>query len=220
MRAILAALLVFLGGLGCARIYRPVVLVAPVPATHGAGLSGAAVLQPWGDNARYERKALKAHIRVIVLTLENTSGGELDILRLEWPDATSPLTPEAAATATKQHSLAYLFYPLVPGLLSLSSGEHSGYGPSDKMVFGGLAVVGLCIGAPNAIIAARSNHRLGAFFADQAWRPGPLRPGQVRRGLLFVRSRDPFEPLPIQVVYTLPDGEQRLTLLCPGVRPL
>ncbi|HLP30499.1 MAG TPA: hypothetical protein VK150_03995 [Geothrix sp.] len=220
MRTILAVLLVVLGGLGCARIYRPVVLVAPVPATHGTGLSGVAALQPWGDNGRYERKALQAHLRVIVLTLENTSSGDLEVLRLEWPDATSPLTPEAATTAIKQNSLAYLLYPLVPGLLSLSGEKHSGYGPSDKMVFGGLAIVGLCIGAPNAIIAARSNHRLGAFFADQAWRPGPLRPGQVRRGLLFVRSRDPFEPLPIQVVYILPDGERRLTLLCPGVRPL
>ncbi|HJW44159.1 MAG TPA: hypothetical protein VJ463_06865, partial [Geothrix sp.] len=152
--------------------------------------------------------------------LENTSSGELDILRLEWPDTTSPLTPEAAAAAIKQHSLAYLFYPLVPGLLSLGGSEQGGYGPSDKMVFGGLAIVGLCIGAPNAIIASRSNHRLGAFFEERAWRPGPLRPGQLRRGLLFVRSRDPFEPLSIQVVYALPDGEQRLTLLCPGARPL
>jgi hypothetical protein len=220
MRTILATLLVLLGGLGCARIYRPVALTTPLPATHGKGLSGAAVLQPWGDNVRYERRALQAHLRVIVLTLENTSEAELDILRLEWPDTTSPLTAGAAARAINQRSLAYLFYPLVPGFLALGGEDRGGYGPSPKMILGGLAIVGLCIGAPSAIIATRSNHRLGAFFEAQAWRPGPLRPGQLRRGLLFVRSRDPFEPLPIQIVYTLPDGEQRLVLLCPGAQPL
>ena len=47
------------------------------------------------------------------------------------------------------------------------------------------AILGACIGIPNAIIAARSNRLLGAFFREQAWSPGNLGAHQTRRGLLF-----------------------------------
>jgi hypothetical protein len=77
--------------------------------------------------------------------------------------------------------------------------------------------VGACIGVPNAIVAARSNHRLEAFLRESAWSPGLLRPGQILRGLVFVRSRDPYAPLPLHIRYRGDHGERGLDLTCPGV---
>lgn len=223
MRTLLWALLLMLGGLGCARIYRPVTLAAPPAAIHGEGLSGLAVLQPWGDNSRYERTALQANLRVVVLTLENTATADLEILRLELPEGATALPPGAAVKLVKQRSLAYLLYPLLPGLAGLgAAGKPSGgsVGPADQSVFQGLAILGACIGIPNAIIAARSNSHLEAFFCGRAWTPGPLARGQTRRGLVFVRSQDPYMPLPLQIVYRDSTGERRLALIVPGARPL
>ena len=87
MRTLLCAFLAILGGLGCARIYRPVTLATPPASVHGEGPAGQVVLQPWGDNSRYERKALQANLRVWVLALENISSADLEILRLDLPEA-------------------------------------------------------------------------------------------------------------------------------------
>lgn len=216
------ALLVILGGLGCARIYRPITLATPPATIHGEGLAGLTVLQPWGDNSRYERRALQANLRVVVLTLENTATADLEILRLELPEGATALPPEAAVKLVKQRCLAYLLYPLLPGLAGLgAAGKPSSgsMGPSDQSIFQGLAILGVCIGVPNAIIAAQSNAHLEAFFRGQAWAPGPLARGQTRRGLVFVRSPDPYMALPMQLVYRDSNGEQRLALTAPGARP-
>lgn len=223
MRTLLCAFLAILGGLGCARIYRPVTLATPPASVHGEGLAGQVVLQPWGDNSRYERKALQANLRVWVLALENISSADLEILRLDLPEGATALPPETATDLVKQQSLAYILYPLLPGLASLGAAEKpasGSVGPSDQAIFQGLIIVGACVGIPNAIIAARSNQRLKTFFRDQAWSPGHLGPGQTRLGLVFVRSPDPYGPLALVVVYRDGLGERRLALVGPGARPL
>lgn len=224
MKTRLCLLLAVLASLGCARIYRPVALAQPRAVLQGGtghgDLAGQAVLQPWGDNSRYERKALRANLRVVALALENRSGADLELLRVELPEGATAPSPGAAAALVKQQSLAYLLYPLLPALVSLGSADRgSGYGPSDRMVFQGLSILGLGVALPNAIIATRSNRRLEAFFRGHAWMPGPLGAGQGRQGLIFVLAPTPHHPLPVRVVYRTPGGDRSLELIVPGVAP-
>ena len=221
MRTLLCTLLAIIGALGCARIYRPVTLATPPASVRGEGLAGHLAPQPWGDNSRYERKALRANLRVLALTLENTSSADLEILRLDLPAGATALPPEAATTLVKQRSLAYLLYPLLPGLASLGTAGRSSSGPvvlSDQAVFQGLTIAGACIGVPNAIVAARSNRRLEAFFREQAWAPGRLAASETRRGLIFLRGPDSRTPLAVQVIFRGPTGERSLTLGVQGAQ--
>jgi len=215
MKAALCVLLLALAGFGCARIYRPVTLLALPATVRGPGLSGQVVLQPWGDNSRYERRALNSHLRVAVLTLENPSEAEVEVVRLELPDDAILLSHETALTLVRQRALGYLSFSLIPGILALGSGGDR-YGVA---IFGAMGVIGLGIGLPNTIIASRSNRHLGDFFRDVAWSPGPLGPGQIRRGLIFIRSRDPYAAVPIRVIHRNPTGDRRLELVCPGIPP-
>lgn len=215
----LALPLVLALAFGCARIYRPVALAMPPAAASTDGLAGALALQPWGDNSRYEAKARRAGLRVAVLVLENRSVSDLEILGLEAPDNASILSAETAAGLVKQHAVAYLLVPLVPGMLIPGSATKGSYGPSDQAMFSALAIVGACIGVPNALVAARSNRRLEAFLRDTAWSPGTLRPGQVVRGLVFLRSRDPYAPLVLRLRSRGGTGERALVLVCPGLSP-
>ncbi len=215
MKAFLCSLLMFLGGFGCARIYRPVTLLAPPATVHGTGLSGHLALQPWGDNSRYERKALNSHLRVAVLTVENTSDAAVKLVRLELPDDAILLSHEAVLSLVSQRTFGYVLLPLLPVILSLASGGDR-YG---QAIFGSMAVIGLGIGIPNALIASRSNHRLGDFFREAAWSPDSLGPGRTRRGLIFIRNRDPYATVPVRVVHRSPTGERSLALVCPGLPP-
>lgn len=218
MKAFLCALCVLLGGFGCARIYRPVELAPSRPQPQAEGLAASVELQPWGDNSRYEAKALQSNLRVLVLSLENRTGAGLEVLGLELPEATSALSAEEALLVVKQQPLLYLLYPLVPGLIAPGTSNKGSFGPSDRAAFTAFAVVGLAIGVPNAIVAARSNSRLGSFFHDRAWVPIALGSGQAQRGLLFLRSPDPHQGLTLQLRYRTTAGEQRLALTCPGAR--
>ncbi len=220
MKSIICSLLIFLGGFGCARIYRPIEMAPARTAPESVGLTATLDLQPWGDNSRYEEKALRSNLRVLALGLGNFTDADIEVLGLDLPDSTSALSPAEALTLVKQKPLLYLSYPLMPGLMIPGAESKGSFGPSDQAVFSALAVIGLAIGIPNAVVAARSNTRLGAFFQDRAWVPIPLRPGQVQRGLIFLRSPDPYKPLVLQLHYRNASGEQRLELLCPGVRPL
>ena len=85
MKALSSALLLCCLGFGCARIYRPVDVAPAHPMATGSGLAAAVTLQPWGDNSGYEEKALKAHLRVLVLDLENGTTSDVEVLRLELP---------------------------------------------------------------------------------------------------------------------------------------
>lgn len=221
MKAITCSLLILLGGLGCARIYRPVALASPRPSAQTGPLLAQIDLQPWGDNSRYEAKALHANLRVLVLSLENQSRLDLEAPSLDLPEGASLLSAEDVLGLVKQQPLRYLLYPLVPSLMIPGSDTKGSYGPSDRAGFTALAVVGLAIGLPNAIVAARSNARLEGFFHGLAWKPSPLRPGQVQRGLVFLRSPDPYAPLTLQLRFRDGSGvQQSLTLTCPGLRPL
>ncbi len=225
MKALGCVLLLCFGGLSCARIYRPVTLVPPPKlAAQGEGLSGWLAPQPWGDNSRYERKAHDANLRVLALSLENTTAAGAEILRLDLPDGVTPLSAEAAARLVKQHSGAHLLYPLIPALLTAGSsgggGASATIGPTPAMLFGAMAVVGLLVGLPNMAVAANSNHRLEQFFLAEAWSPGHLEPGQARGGLVFLRSPDPHTPLTIRVITRSGSGERALELTCPGSNPL
>ena len=115
----------------------------------------------------------------------------------------------------RQRSAAYLLYPILPGILAIASGADR----IGQAIFGALGVVGLGTGIPNAVVASRSNRRLGDFFRDEAWVPGSLPPGRSRRGLVFIRSRDPQAPLQVRVLYRGPAGDRRLDLTCPGIPP-
>ena len=115
MKAFFCALWLCLWGFGCARIYRPVSLAESRPSPQAVGLSAVLDLQPWGDNSRYEDKALQSNLRVLVLSLENHTGTDLEALRLELPDSTSALSAEAAFKLVKQQPLVYLLYPSCPG---------------------------------------------------------------------------------------------------------
>ena len=212
----LMASLVFLL-LGCARIYRPIELVATPPSMSSGGLTGQIALQPWGDNSRYQEKALKSNLRVLVLNLENRTEVEIQVLGLELPANASVLSPAEALKLVKQQPLLYLLYPLLPGLMVPGADTKGSYAPSDQAVFSALAVIGLAIGIPNAVVAATSNNRLGAYLKSHAWSPRPLGPGQGQRGLIFLRNPDPYSPLMVQVLYRNASGEQRVGLLCPGV---
>jgi hypothetical protein len=219
MRGPLFTTLLCLAAFGCARIYRPVELAAMPPLARGGRLAASAVVQSWGDNSRYEARALEANLRLLVLTLDNDTNEEIQILGLELPPEVSAPSAEEALRSVQQQPLLYLLYPLVPGLMAPGSSNRGSFGPSDRAVFTFLAAVGLAIGVPNALVAHHSNRRLGAFLQEQAWRPGPLRPGEVRRGLLFLRNRDPYAPVTVQVITHTAAGERRLPLLCPGLRP-
>lgn len=219
MKAILGALLLCFLGVGCARIYRPVALAPLRPAPQTGGLAVSAELQPWGDNSRYEHKALHANLRVLVLGLENRTADDLDILGLELPEATSALRPEEALRLVQQQPWVYLLYPLVPTLMIPGGESRGSYGPSEQAVFAAVAVVGLAVGLPNALIAARSNRRLGDFFREQAWTPARLRSGQTQRGLLFLRHPDPTRAFDLQLRCRTAAGEQLLTVTCPGIPP-
>ena len=219
MKGLLSLLLLALTSFGCARIYRPVE-VAPIRAVAPPeGLTGAVALQPWGDNSRYEEKALRSNLRVLILCLENHGATDLEVLGLDLPPQTAALTPDEALLLVKQQPLLFLLYPLLPGLMIPGAETKGSFGPSDQAVFSALAVVGLAIGVPNAVVAARSNARLGAFFRSQAWTPGTLGSGQKRQGLLFLRNPDPYAPLTLQIRYRDGSREHRLAQLCPGLRP-
>ncbi|NTW85252.1 MAG: hypothetical protein HGB30_03710 [Holophagaceae bacterium] len=224
MKALCCALLLFFGGLGCARIYRPVTLVSP---SRGAapteGLSGGLTPQPWGDNSRYEKKAQAANLRVLVLELENPSAEGTEVLRLELPEGVTALSAQEAAHLVRQYSAAHLLYPLIPALLAAASSDGGGaatIGPTPAMVFGAMALVGLLVGLPNMGVAERSNRRLEEFFLAEAWSPGRLEPGQTRRGLIFLRGPDLRAPLQIRVISRGGSGERALELTCPGSPPL
>jgi hypothetical protein len=219
MKAFLCALWLCLWGFGCARIYRPVELARGRPSPQTAGLSAVLELQPWGDNSRYEDKALRSNLRVLVLSLENHTGTDLEALRLDLPDSTSALSAEEAFQLVKQQPLLYLLYPLLPGLMIPGASNKGSFGPSEQAGYSVLAVVGLAIGIPNAAVAARSNSRLAAFFKDHAWAYSPLPSGQSRQGLVFLRSPDPYAPLSLQLKYRNASGEQGQELVCPGLRP-
>jgi hypothetical protein len=219
MKVLAGLLVLMLAGIGCARIYRPVEVapirtVAPVER-----LTGAVALQPWGDNSRYEEKAHKANLRVLVLCLENQGRTGVDVLGLEVPAQTTVLRPDEALLLVKQQPLLFLLYPLLPGLMIPGAETKGSFGPSDQAAFSALAFVGLAIGVPNAVVAARSNARLGAFFQNQAWSSGPLESGQRRQGLLFLRSPDPYAPLTLQIRYQCGSEALRLALVCPGLAP-
>ena len=206
-------LALLLGVLGCARIYHPISLAqAPAP-TRTAHLAGSLVPQAWGDHSRYQARAQRAHLQLAVLTLENPSSVDTEILRLEVAEGTTLLDPEEALGLVRQHPLLYALYPLIPGLAALvSSGQ--GYPLSDRAAFTVWAGVGVCLGLPNAIVAARSNHRLGDFLRSRAWPSAPLRPGAVQRGLVFLRQPGPAVPLRLEVVYRQGAAEGRLALAC------
>ncbi|HEX7553146.1 MAG TPA: hypothetical protein VF378_06300 [Geothrix sp.] len=218
MKAFFCALWLCLWGFGCARIYRPVSLAQGRPSPQAVGLSAVLDLQPWGDNSRYEDKALRSNLRVLVLSLENHTGTDLEALRLELPDSTSALSAEAAFGLVKQQPLLYLLYPFLPGLMIPGASNKGSFGPSEQAGYSVLAVVGLGIGIPNVAIAAQSNARLAAFFKDNAWTPGPLQPGQSQRGLVFLRSPDPYAPLKLQLKYRDALGEQGQELVCPAIQ--
>lgn len=220
MKALSATLLLCFLGFGCARIYRPVALAPGRPQPQVEGLAAIVELHPWGDNSRYEERALHANLRVLVLSLENRTGAEVEVLGVELPEASSALSAEEALQVVKQQPLLYLLYPLIPGLIAPGTSNRGSFGPSDRAAFTFLAIVGLAIGIPNAIVAARSNDRLGTFFHDQAWAPGSLRPGQTQVGLLFLRTPDPYQVISLQLRYRTSAGEQRLAVTCPGARPL
>jgi len=201
---------------GCARIYRPVTLAAPVPAAQNADLAGGLAIQPWGDNSRYEARAREAHLRVAVLSVENRSGTDLELLDLEPAEGSARIPAETAWGLVRQRIGTYVILPLFPVLLAAGASSKGSMGPSDQTLFLAVAMVGACIGIPNAVVASRSNRRLAAFFKDAAWAPGILRSGGTSRGLVFLRSPDPGEPLFLNVTYRLGGQERRLRLLCPG----
>lgn len=220
MKAIFCALWLCLWGCGCARIYRPVELAQSRPSPQAMGLSAVLDLQPWGDNSRYKENALHSNLRVVVLRLENHTGTDLESPGLDLPDSTSALSAEEAFKLVKQQPLLYLLYPLLPGLMIPGASNKGSFGPSEQAGYSVLAVAGLAIGIPNAAVAARSNTRLAAFFKDNAWTPMSLQPGQSQRGLVFLRSPDPYAPLRLRLKYRNALGEQGRELVCPGLRPL
>ncbi len=62
-------------------------------------------------------------------------------LRLDLPEGTTALPPEAATSLVKQQSLAYILYPLLPGLASLGAADKAAsgsVGPSDRALLQGL----------------------------------------------------------------------------------
>ena len=150
-----------------------------------------------------------------VLILENTSDAEVERVRLELPDDAILLFHEAALKLVSQRTFGYVLFPLIPGILGLSSGGDR-YG---QAIFGAMGVIGLGLGIPNAVIASRSNRHLGDFFREVAWAPGLLGPGRTRRGLIFLRSRDPYATVPIRVIHRNPAGDRSLELVCPGMPP-
>ncbi|MFZ1377886.1 MAG: hypothetical protein WAS25_14960 [Geothrix sp.] len=213
MKAVLCSLLIFSGGLGCARVYRPLILERPPVVIHADGLSGEAALQPWGDNSRYEFWARESNLRIFTVTLENHTTSELDVLRLELPEGSHLLSPEEAIRTIKQQPLKYFLLPLTPFLPSVAT---SGGGAIGPVVLG---VAALVFGAPNAAVAFRSNQRLETFFRDNAWQKGILKPGQQQRGVLIIQSRETTQPLTLWISYRGAVGDRRLELTGPGHPP-
>ena len=206
MKVFAFLLVLLLGGVGCARIYRPVAVVASPARTPGPQLSGHAEPQPWGDNSRYEERAQTARLKVLALTLENTASGDVEILTVEVPAATEALSPEAALKLVKQWPAAYASYVVVPAVaVALSSGY-------EGVAYAGLGVVGLLIAIPNAMVASRSNDRLESFFRARAWSPGVLHAGETWRGLLFLRTPEPAPPLSLRIHYRAGGDEHHLDL--------
>ena len=225
MKALCCALLIFLGGFGCARIYRPVALVTPPRSSaRSEDLSGHLTPQPWGDNSRYEQKAQDAKLQVLALSLENTSSAEVEVLRLDLPGGVTPLSAQEAADLVKQRGVLHLLYPLIPGLLAAGSSGGEGatatLGPTPAAIFGAMAVVGLLVGVPNMVVAANSNLRLERFFQAEAWSPSRLEPGQTRRGLLFLRGQELSAPIQIRVITRSGSGERALELTRSESNPL
>ena len=221
MKALLCVLLISLGGLGCARIYRPVEMT---PARMGApvyGLAGSIEPQPWGDNSGYEGKAVGAGLRVMVLNLQNHTDAEVELLRLDLPAQVTNLTPAQALKRVKQQPLLFLLYPVLPGLMIPGSSNTGSFGPSPRaLAIATTVVLGIGIGVPNAVVAAHSNSKIRAFFENHAWSPGRLKSGQVHRGLVFLACPDLSTPQTVGVVYRNANGEHRLELVCPGLSPL
>lgn len=74
-----------------------------------------------------------------VLILENTSDAEVERVRLELPDDAILLFHEAALKLVSQRTFGYVLFPLIPGILGLSSGGDR-YG---QAIFGAMGVIGL-----------------------------------------------------------------------------
>jgi len=213
MKGSACLLVLLLGGMGCARIYRPVAMASSPLRTPGPWLSGHLERQPWGDNSRYEARAKKAHLQVLVLTLENTCAAEVEVLKVEAPSAVESLTPEAALKLVKQWPIAYASYVLVPAAAAEVAAAMSS---SDfVLVYASLGLVGLLIAIPNAIVASFSNDRLGSFFRAEAWSPRVLHAGEARHGLLFLRTPEQSPPLSIRIHFRVGDGAYQLELSGP-----
>jgi hypothetical protein len=130
----------------------------------------------------------------------------VEVVSLDVPFDVEVLTPAAALKLVKQWPLAYASYVAVPAMAIVLSHGYEG------LVFGALAMVGVLVGLPNALVASHSNDRLGAFFQEQAWSPGPLGPGQIRRGLLFFRSAGPWAPFNLRIRFREGGAEHQLEL--------
>ncbi|GLH73232.1 hypothetical protein GETHLI_17340 [Geothrix limicola] len=216
MKTILCTLLLLLENLACARIYRPIeVLAAPIPG-RAEDLSGHLAPQPWGDNSRYEDRAREAGLQLLVLGLENHAPEALDILGLEGPTGAALLSPEAALDLVRQRPIRYLIYPLIPaGLMGLAF-SNTASSLADPAFWLFMATTDLVFGLPNAWVAARSNARLGACFRERAFRPGSLPAGGIQRGLVFLRSPVTQPPPWLRIRFRSTAGEQRLDVLCSG----
>ena len=114
MKRTVAMLLLVLTG--CARVYRPVALATPRPSAAGA-LGGSLTPQPWGDNSRYEGRAVGAHLQVLLLRVENRGSETVDLLGVEPSEDGVVWTPEEALDQVRQVGALYLLYPVAPGLL-------------------------------------------------------------------------------------------------------
>lgn len=204
MKVLAGLLVLVLGGVGCARIYRPVAVATSTLRTRGPQLAAHLERQPWGDNSRYEARAQKARLEVLALTLENGTQAQVDVLQVEVPSGISRLTPAEALALVRQWPLAYVPYVAVPVAAAAMS---SGY---EGLAYAALGVIGLLIAVPNAIVANLSNERLESFFQAEAWSPGTLHPGEVRVGLLFLRRPSPSPSLLLRIEHRVNGVVQHL----------
>ena len=78
--------------------------------------------------------------------------------------------------------------------------------------FGVLAIAGIAVSIPNAIVASNSNDKVQEHFQAEAWKAAPLAPGIVGRGLIFLREEKLDAPHTLTLVCRAGGSERRFEL--------
>jgi len=199
---LLTALLVLLAWvhpIGCARIYRPII-VAPTPVQVLPGEIRPSIgFQPWGDNSRYRDRAQKVGIRMLVLTVDNGTDRNVHVSIDPGSVPGERLSPSGATALIKQSLWGYSFYP-IGSLIALPPIQTGAWAELGNAICWTSFGITLAVGISNGAVAASSNRKLENFFSLNGWSDGEVTSGGRRLGLLLFQVKEAHPSLKLRLL--------------------